>query len=367
MFEFTIEKNKILTPLLALTGVVDKRQSLPVLSNILFELNDDSLTLTATDLEIEMTANLECAVLTPSSITIPARKLVDIIRSLDDDSPVTFSNKGNYLNIQSQRSRFRLATLPANDFPKSKVGENLVEMSIDREALLRLFQTTYFAMSQQDVRVYLNGLLLEFSKDSLTSVATDGHRMAIAKVFLTELNQQHRVIIPRKGILEILRLLSSVEDISVDLCVGDGHFTVHTSCYTFMTKLVESRYPAYHKVIPRHLSTFVLVDRDFLKRSLNRITILAHEKTRAIILSLQQTGLCLIANNQQHEEATEELEAQIDGEYFRIGINAVYLLDVLNHLPEGLIRLSFVDADSSILLETLADENYQYVIMPMKL
>tara|TARA_B100000949_G_C14070921_1_gene361756 strand:- start:206 stop:610 length:405 start_codon:yes stop_codon:yes gene_type:complete len=134
-----------------------------------------------------------------------------------------------------------------------------------------------------------------------------------------------------------------------------------------MTKLVESRYPAYHKVIPRHLSTFVLVDRDFLKRSLNRITILAHEKTRAIILSLQQTGLCLIANNQQHEEATEELEAQIDGEYFRIGINAVYLLDVLNHLPEGLIRLSFVDADSSILLETLADENYQYVIMPMKL
>ena len=215
--------------------------------------------------------------------------------------------------------------------------------------------------------MYLNGLLLEFDSQGLTAVATDGHRMAIAKLALTDIEVQHRVIIPRKGVLEILRLLSSIEDSAIQLLAGDGHLSIQTKSYTFITKLVESRYPSYSRVLPRQLSTFALIDKDILKRALSRITILAHEKTKAIILSLDSNSLCLIGANQQQEEATEEIEAQVDGAALRIKINAAYLIDVINHLPDGLLRLSFADADSSILLETLADESYQYVIMPMKL
>lgn len=367
MLEFTIDKPRILNPLLLLSGVVDKKQSLPVLSNILLQFIANRLLMRATDLEIEMTAALECPLSTEHAVTIPARKLLDIIRSLDDSAPIKFTHKENYFLIQSQRSRFKLQTLPADDFPIGKTEANIVDTSVQRRQLQPLLQMTYFAMSHQDVRVYLNGLLLEFDNDSITAVATDGHRMAISKLQLTEPLSSHRIIIPRKGVLEILRLLSSIDDDSVRLLSGDGHLSIETSSFTFLTKLVESRYPAYSRVLPRHLSTFALIDKDTLKRALNRITILAHEKTKAIIMALETSSLCLIAANQQQEEATEEIEAQLDGPPIRIKINAAYLIDVINHIPEGLLRLSFADADSSILLESLADEAYQYVIMPMKI
>ena len=185
MFEFTINKSLILNPLLALSGVVDKKQSLPVLSNILLESKANTLMMSATDLEIEMTTALECTIDPQHAVTVPARKLVDIIRSLDDNAAIKFTHKENYLTIQSQRSRFRLQTLPAEDFPRGDSEANSVEVMVDRVNMQRVLQTTYFAMSHQDVRMYLNGLLLEFDSQGLTAVATDGHRMAIAKLALT--------------------------------------------------------------------------------------------------------------------------------------------------------------------------------------
>ncbi|MCC5792813.1 MAG: DNA polymerase III subunit beta [Legionellaceae bacterium] len=367
MFDIVIAKSELLPPLLALAAVVDKRQSLPVLANILFEATAQGLHLSATDLEVDLRATVRSDISVPGVITIPAKKLVDIVRSLDDESPIRLLQKDNYLVLQSGRSTFRLAVLSAADFPQSRPEHSLIELTLARSALQRLFQSTYFAMSQQDVRIYLNGLLMEFASGSMTSVATDGHRMAVCQSSESTLTQQQRIIVPRKGVQEILRLLASVPDVSIRLQVGEAHLSVISEHFSFSTKLLESRYPAYHRVIPRQFSCFVLLDRDDFKRALARIMILAHEKTHAVVLAIEKKGLCLVAHNQQQEEASEELEAQVDGPELRIGVNAAYLMDALNHVAEGLIRLSLVDADSSILLETLADEQYQYVIMPMKI
>lgn len=367
MIEFSVDKKALLPSLLALAGVVDKKQSLPVLSNILFHLQDGQLTLMATDLEIEMVANISCEVVVEGSITVPAKKLLDIVRSLVDDAKIRFTQQNNYVSLQSGRSRFRLITLAADDFPKADVSSDCNALQIDRKDLQHLLQSSYFAMSQQDVRVYLNGLLLEFALGSLTAVSTDGHRMALSKLDNPSIQQAQRIILPRKGVLEILRLLSSIEDERLMLSAGDSHFTIESSDYRFMTKLVESRYPAYNRVIPRTFSSYALMDRDDLKAALTRITILAHEKTKAIALAVHEDRVSLIANNQQQEEASEDVEASIDGATLKIGMNAAYILDALNHIPEGLMRLSMESADSSILLESLANENFQYVIMPMKL
>jgi DNA polymerase-3 subunit beta len=222
-------------------------------------------------------------------------------------------------------------------------------------------------MSQQDVRVFLNGLLFELDSQGITTVATDGHRMAICRL-PSQLNHQHqRLLLPRKGVQELLRLLNNVPDEQIAISAGKGHFKLVTQQYTFSTKLIETRFPPYAKAIPSAQDKQVLIDRDLLKRAISRISILAHEKSRAVLLSIQSGQLTLIANNQEQEEAIETLTAETQGDDLKIGINASYLLDVLNHLQEGLLRISLTTTDSSILVESLNDEHYMYIIMPMKI
>jgi DNA polymerase III subunit beta len=368
MFELSIAKADLLSPLMTVSGALDRKQPMAMLSHVLLRLDNEHLLLTATDLEIEITARVRCDMnQSQGAITVPAKKLLDIVRSLDDNATprVVYQDEG--VSIQEGRSKFKLATLPADDYPHMVDDVSEVELTLPTAALARVFQCTHFAMSQQDVRVFLNGLFLEFSSDVLTAVATDGHRMAIARLPLDMGTLKHRLLIPRKAIQDMLRLLQAIPDETITFSASERHVKLTTKQYTFSSKLVEARFPPYAKAIPRMQDKSIHVDRDVLKRALSRIVILAHEKSRAILLHLQPNLLTLIANNQEKEEAIETLEAITEGDELKIGVNAGYLLDVLAIIPEGLVYLSFTTTDSSILVESPQDAQYQYIIMPMKI
>jgi DNA polymerase-3 subunit beta len=368
MFDLTVSRQDLLSPLLIVLGAIGKKQSNPLLSHILLTLTHDHLFLTATDLDIEISARIVCLSTQPNgSTTVPAKKMVDIIRSLDEDTNPCLRFDGNILTIQEGRSLFKLSTLPSTDYPKAQDEKNEVELTLPTALFTRLLQSTHFALSQQDVRVFLNCLLLEIEPTGLVAVGTDGHRMAVARLPMVLTDQHHRLLIPRKGIQEMLRLLTPLSDEKITLALGKNHIKLVTEQYTFSSKLIESRFPLYAKAIPRDQNKHFYIDRDVLKRALLRISILAHEKSRAIMLHIQSGLITLIANNQEKEEAIESLEAQTEGEELKIGINATYLLDVLNFLNEGLIRLSFNNTDSSISVTANRDDLYQYIIMPMKL
>ena len=368
MFELSISKQQLLTPLLIVAGAVDKRQSLAILSNILLRLSNQQLLLTATDLEIEITASVPCVSESATGlVTVPAKKMSDIVRSLEDNATPTIAYTANNLAIRVGRSQFKLATLPGDDYPTIEDERSEVEFSIATSALIRLLQSTAFAMSQHDVRVFLNGLFIEIDPQSITAVATDGHRMAIFRLPNQLVDQHYRLLLPKKGVQEMLRLLTHVADERVMLSASKNHFKLVTSQYIFSSKLIEARFPPYVKAIPRDQDKFVVIDRDFLKRALSRIAILANEKLRAVLLYIQPGSLTLIANNQEQEEGIETLVAETEGDELKIGLNATYLLDVLNHVDEGPLRLSFSDTDSSILVQSINDEHYQYIIMPMKI
>ena len=366
MFQFTIKKNDLLTPLLMVAGAVDKKQSLAILSNFLFNLENGLLKITATDLEIEIVAQVSCQSQEQGAITVPAKKLIDIIRSLDEEVEPTLAFKDNGLTIKQGRSSFKLTTLPAESYPQSEEECNEVELRLSRLDLLKLLQSTHFALSQQDVRVFLNGLFLDFENNQISAVATDGHRMAIARQACTG-TYDKKLLLPKKGVQELLRLLNAIEDDTVLISAGKSHFKLISQQFVFLSKLIEARFPPYNKAIPRHQDKSLLIDCALLKRALARITILAHEKSKAVMLHLQPGLLTLIANNNEQEEAIESLSAETQGDSLKIGLNATYLLDVLNHFGEGLIRISLANTDSSILIESLSDEEYQYIIMPMKI
>lgn len=368
MFEITLEKKELTIPLQMVAGAVDKKQLLPILSTILMRCSEKTLLLTATDLEIEITAQMPSDQQAASGeITIPAKKFIDIIRTLEDDAKLRIRVKDTGLFIESGKSQFKLMTLPVKDFPLTRDEGWETTLSLPRETLVHLLQSTAFAISQQDVRVFLNGMLFELDGKQITTVAADGHRMAICRSSHEQAMSLTRLILPRKSVFELLRLMNVVEETSVQVFLGKGLFKVQTAAYSFTSKLLESRFLPYHQVIPKQLNTFVLVDRDALKRSLTRILIVANEKTRPVIVEIESGRFTLIANNQEQEEAIESIEATVDGEGMRIGLNPIYLLDVLQIFQEGLVRLSFYNADTSILVESLHDDAYQYIIMPMKL
>ncbi|MFY7698200.1 MAG: DNA polymerase III subunit beta [Legionella sp.] len=368
MFELTLAKDLLLTPLLTVAGAIDKKQHLPILANILVKLKDNKLWLTATDLEIQISFCVDCNESSNGGVvTVPAKKIVDIIRSLDDNTYPKIKYNNGVVTISEGRSTFKLTTLPGDNYPVSDDESSEFEFTLSRKNLINLLQSTHFAMSQQDVRIYLNGLLLEIDTQSITAVATDGHRMAICKFPCSGLNALQRLLIPRKGVLELLRLLNNISDEVITLSAGKSHLKLTTTHYVFSSKLIEARFPPYAKVIPRNQDKQVIIDREQLRRSLSRITILAHEKFRAVLLQIQENLLTLIANNQEQEEAVESLVAETSGDELKIGINANYLLDVLNHLPEGPLRLSLSNTETSIMVESLADDFYQYIIMPMKI
>jgi DNA polymerase-3 subunit beta len=368
--KFVISREALLKPLNLAAGVVERRQTLPILANVLLSLNGQRLSITGTDLEVELVGQVELEVAPESQgeITVPARKLVDICKSLPDGSQVEFTLDDQRLVIRSGRSRFTLSTLPASDFPSVEASSGSVQLELRQGDLKRLIERTGFAMAQQDVRYYLNGMLWEVRAGHLRTVATDGHRLALCtlKQDVAAAGDGLQVILPRKGVMELSRLLMD-EAATVMVTVGGNHFRADTGAFQFASKLVDGKFPDYERVLPRGATKAVFGDRDELRHAFQRTAILSNEKYRGVRLVLNSGSLRILANNPEQEEAEEEVSVDYQGEALEIGFNVSYLLDVLGALSGRNVKISLSDSNSSALLEEAEDGDSVYVIMPMRL
>lgn len=365
--KINISREALLKPLQLVSGAVEKRQTLPILGNVLLSTADNQLSLTATDLEVELVSRIDLPDLQKSDdITVPGKKLLDIIRSLPADAVLEISEQKDRLLLRSGKSRFTLSTLPANEFPNVEDKQVSVEISLPQNELKHLLEQTHFAMAHQDVRYYLNGLLFDLDEHELRLVATDGHRLALATFKKNFNNQKLSCILPRKGVLELLRLLEDTEE-EIVLQFNDNHAKAVTPQFTFTSKLIEGKFPDYQRVIPKNLVNHMTVDADLLKDVLARVAILSNQKYRGVRLHFASDLLRIFANNPEHEEAEEELEVNYSGGVVELGFNVNYLLDVASHLHHGEARISLNDSSSSILIESLQDDSFLYVVMPMRL
>lgn len=366
--KFTTNREALLRPLQLVTGVVERRQTLPVLANLLVVADGDSLSLTGTDLEVELVAvDRGVTIEEPGEATIPARKLADIWRSLPEGAEVSVHVDGDRAIVRSGRSRFSLATLPAADFPKVEGGPGDQEVELGQKELRRLIDQVSFSMAQQDVRYFLNGMLLEVTGDHTRTVATDGHRLAMCTLAHgVPDTDRAQAIVPRKGVLELSRLLDD-SDASVVLHIGANHLRVTLGPYTLTTKLVDGKFPDYEKVVPRRVDTRLQGDRDSLRQAFYRASILSNEKYRGVRLIIEPEQLTIQANNPEQEEAEEVVPVVYEGDRMEIGFNVSYLQDVLNVLETDEVTLSVADANSSALIEGSGNEEALYVVMPMRL
>jgi DNA polymerase-3 subunit beta len=365
--KFQIDKETLLDPLQQIIGAVEKRQTMPALSNVLIRTTDNSLTLTATDLEIELVSQIGMVVDEPGEITVPARKLLDICKSLTNESLINFTVNDNKALVQSGRSRFSLATLPANDFPALDPINSIYEFQISQKTLRDIIDKTAFAMAQQDVRYYLNGLMLEVSSNYLRAVATDGHRLAYCeKETNADIADIKQVILPRKGVLELVRLLNDSDD-TVKITLGSNHLQVEFNQLRLTSKLIDGRFPDYNRVMPIDGNNIITADRDQLRQALIRASILSNEKYRGIRLTLEKDLIKLQAQNPDQEEADVELEVVYPGDDIEIGFNVNYMLDVLNVTGSEIVQAALRDSNSSFLLTYPDQQDCKYVIMPMRL
>ncbi len=371
--KFSVQREALLKSLSLVAGVVERRQTLPILANILFDIEGDNLALTGTDLEVEITARLKLESPAPDSlrITLPARKLLDISKSLPEGSSVNFSTTdGQKVQLSSGRSRFTLSTLPASDFPNVEESDARAELRISQGQLKRLIDRTAFAMAQQDVRYYLNGMLWELGQNRLRVVATDGHRLAMCDLESDSIQASAgdlvQIIVPRKGILELSRSLHSEEE-EVRLVIGKNHLRAATGDFTFVTKLVDGKFPDYQRVLPRGGDKIVIGPRLGLKEAFQRASILSNEKYRGVKLALSNELLTIRANNPEQEEAEDAVAVDYRGESIEIGFNVNYLIDVASVLSGETIKLTLADSNCSVLMEESSESDSLYVIMPMRL
>ena len=320
--KFTAGREILLRPLQLVTGVVERRQTLPVLSNLLVRAADGAVSITGTDLEVQLVASVDgIEVEQEGSATIPARKLADIWRSLVEGAQVSVALEGSRTIVRSGRSRFALATLPVDEFPDVASQDADVSVSLPLADLQRLLDKTSFAMAQQDVRYFLNGMLLEITSAHVRAVATDGHRMAMCTVEQTVAGVDRvQVIVPRKGVIELGRLLND-SSADVELSLGRNHLTVKQDAYTLTTKLVDGKFPDYETVIPRETGRTLVGDRETLRHAFQRAAILSNEKYRCVRLSLEKDQMKIEANNPEQEEAEEIVAIEYDGDSLEIGFN----------------------------------------------
>jgi DNA polymerase-3 subunit beta len=363
----TIKREDLLGPLQQVIGAVERRQTLPILGNVLFKSSGGDLTLSATDLEIEMVSSVVSESTDDFQVTIPARKLLDICKALPESSTINFNIEENKVTLTSGRSRFSLATLPASDFPSLDEIAVQQSFSLQQKQFKSLFDRTSFAMAQQDVRYYLNGILMEMSPAGIKLVATDGHRLALSEVKLEGATLDERqIIVPRKAVLELSRLLD-VSDALVNCELSQSHLRVETGSLIFTTKLIDGKFPDYQRVIPVDGNKILEVQRDTLKQAMSRIAILSNEKYRGIRLSLSEGNLSIQANNPDQEEAEEELQVDYSETEMEIGFNVTYLIDVLNVLGSEKVQIKLKDSNSSAIMSDSEDESSLYVVMPMRL
>jgi len=365
--KFSIQREALLKPLQHVIGVVERRQTLPVLGNVLINASKKNVCLTATDLEVELQAQVAVSVTEVGDITLPARKLLDICRTLPDEAQLDISVKKDRALITSGKSRFTLSTLPATEFPVVDKIKSARKFSLPEKQLHQLIESTGFAMAQQDVRYYLNGLMLEPGAGLLRAVATDGHRLALCDLAAdVGEGESQQVIVPRKGVQELQRLLEQSDD-ELAIEIGSNHIRVTTNDLRFTSKLIDGRFPDYSRVIPKSLDKRLLIQRDSLRQALTRTSILSNEKYRGIRLEISKNNIKIQAHNPEQEEAVEEIDAIYDNDTIVIGFNVTYLLEVLNVIDTDEVEISLGDANSSALVRRPGREDCRYVVMPMRL
>lgn len=368
----TIQRAALLRPLQMIGGVVERRQTLPILANILVTVNEQGrLSLAATDLEVELIGNVDLVEPSvPGVITVSARKLLDFSRTLQDDAVITLESEGDHAVLRSGRSRFLLTTLPAEDFPIVEGGPFSIEFEMSQAKLKKVISKVYFAMGQQDVRHYLNGALFDINQGVMRCIATDGHRLAFSSADSIDVDPaaHAKVILPRKSVLELIRLLDANSEEKMKVCIGENHFRVMSSEFTFTSKLINAQYPDYDKLIPRSIQNTAIASRDALKQALTRASILSNEKFRGIRLQLDQDTLRIVANNPEQEEAEEMVQMEYQGNSIEIGFNVAYLLDVVSSIASDMISWSFSDdPNGGVLIKASEKDDSLYVVMPMRL
>ncbi|CAJ0999698.1 Beta sliding clamp [Sodalis praecaptivus] len=365
--KFIVEREHLLKPLQQVSSPLGGRPTLPILGNLLLQVTEDRLHLTGTDLEMEMVARVALsAAHEPGATTVPARKFFDICRGLPEGAEIAVTLEGERMLIRSGRSRYSLSTLPASDFPNLDDWQSEVEFTLSQSILKRLIESTQFSMAHQDVRYYLNGMLFETEGDELRTVATDGHRLAVCAMSVGEALPSHSVIVPRKGVMELVRMLDGGEN-PVKLQIGSNNIRASVGDYIFTSKLVDGRFPDYRRVLPKNPDKTLEAGCDVLKQAFARAAILSNEKFRGVRLHLSANQLKITANNPEQEEAEEILDVVYQGSEMEIGFNVSYVLDVLNALKCEEVRLLLTDGVSSVQIEDSASQVAAYVVMPMRL
>jgi len=367
MFIEKIEKDVLLKPLQVTGGIIERRQPLPILSNVLIQKSGSQFRFVSTDLEIQITTEMATEQ-SPSdeSITVAAKKLQEILRVLPDDSKVSLDLQDSKLQIKAGKSKFNLQTLPAGDFPQ--VADQLkgaAKVQLQQKQLRQLLGAVQYAMAQQDIRYYLNGVLLVLEGELLKAVATDGHRLAFACLGLENSYEKRELILPRKTIAELFKLMSDSED-PVTLELGDSQVRATFSDITLTSKVIDGKFPDYGKVIPEH-ENHVALNRLAILQALQRVAILSNEKFRGVRLVLTEKNLRIISSNSEQEEAQEDMEAEYHGPGLDVGFNVNYLLDGLNNIASDRVVFSFGDPNSSVLITKPDDYNFKYVVMPMRI
>ena len=359
--QITISRQQFLKPLVQVSGAIERKHTLPILSNVLLVVENGQLSMTGTDLEIELVSGVFVGDdIADTKLTLPAKKLLDICKSLPDGSDITLSLQEHQLLLTSGKSRFSLTTLSADDFPNLEQWDGEVEFQLTRLELRKLLESTHFSMANQDVRYYLNGMSFEVDNTDIKTVATDGHRLAIA------LNTQRQLIIPRKGVQEIMRLMVADDEL-VTIQFGANHIRIIDIEFTFTSKLVDGRFPDYRRVLPRGGDKVITANREWLRNAFQRVSILSNEKFRGVRLNLSNGLLKITANNPEQEQAEEVVEVSYEGADLEIGFNVSYVLDVLNTLKTEDVLFTLADSNSSALIEGAGDEEAMYVVMPMRL
>ena len=365
--KISANRDDLLKPLQQIVGVVERRQTLPILANVLIAVKDNDLMLTATDLEVELRTRSQVESTGEAEFTLPARKLMDICKALPDSAAINLEVAGDKAVLRSGRGRYSLGMLPAQDYPSIEPTKASEQFSLPVGVMKRLIEKTQFAMAQQDVRYYLNGLLLEIRPGRVRAVATDGHRLALCDApFGDEIAMDVQVILPRKAVIELGRLLHDGDE-PAQFEISSSHMRVHQGPVSFTTKLIDGRFPDYERVMPTGETSVMEADKDLLRQALARTAILSNEKYRGIRFRLGKGLLHLQAHNPEQEEAEEEVEVDYSGAEMTIGFNVGYLLDVLGVLDGDQVQMAVIDSNSSSLLTQKDSSECRYVVMPMRL
>ncbi|HXX83731.1 MAG TPA: DNA polymerase III subunit beta [Casimicrobiaceae bacterium] len=360
-------RDALLRPLQAVSGIVERRHTLPILANVLLEQKNGRLFVTATDLEMQITSHSELAGKQDQAVTVAARKLQDLLRALPDDAVVTLETSASRMAVRTGRSRFNLQTLPAGDYPRMSLSQEKQQtIKLPQKQFRGLLKLAEFAMAQQDIRYYLNGMLLVVDKGSLQTVATDGHRLSYASLNVPGNYSREEVILPRKTVLELGKLLEdSDSEVSIDLFANQVRFGF--ASIELVSKVVDGKFPDYTRVIPTGHTKQIELSRSVLLQALQRAAILSNEKFRGVRIVLGNDQLRIICTNSEQEEAEEEIEVTYKGDALDIGFNITYLVDVLQNIGTEQVVLAFGDANSSALVTMPGRTDYKYVVMPMRI